>query len=93
MKKLELVETKSETPDTPPTAKPKAAFHERPVKNVKDARRLLSRLISEFRAGEIQGTDAKTMCYLLSTYVQITKDTELEERIKRLEKDKEQQKR
>ena len=75
---VQVVTTASETLDTPPLL-------EKPVKNVKDARRLLSTIIAEFRAGMIQGTDAKTMCYLLSTYVSITKDTELEERITKLE--------
>lgn len=87
MKNLKLIATESETADTPP-AKPKAAFNERPVKSAKDARRMLSRLISEFRAGEIEGTNAKTLCYLLQTYVNIQKDTEIEERILALEKAK-----
>ena len=79
MKTPKTVAAKRKTGDPPPAL-------EKEIRNVKDARRLLSRIISEFRAGKIEGTDAKTMAYLLSVYVQITKDTELEERILQLEK-------
>ena len=78
MKTPKTVATESASADSPRI--------ERPIRNCKDARRLLSRIISDFRAGKILGADAKTMAYLLSVYVQITKDTELEERISRLEK-------
>lgn len=59
----------------------------RPVKirGVKDAKRLLSRLIYELQQGIVSGRDAKDLCYLLNSYVQITKETEFEERLKALE--------
>lgn len=79
MKKPELTETNTDAPT------PRLPKRERPVKNARDARRLLSTIISEFRQGIIQGTDAKTLCYLLSTYVQIQQASELEERLVKLE--------
>jgi hypothetical protein len=55
------------------------------VKNVEDAKNLLSRLISLFCKGQISGRDAKDLCYLLSQYVAITKDVDFEERLIALE--------
>ena len=59
----------------------------RPVKvrKLKDAKRLLSRLIVQLQAGTIAGQDAKDLCYLLSTFVQIVRDADLEQRIEKLE--------
>ena len=56
------------------------------VRKLKDAKRLLSRLIVQLQAGTIAGQDAKDLCYLLSTFVQIVRDGELETRIERLER-------
>lgn len=55
------------------------------IRSIADARRALSTLISDFRAGTIAAPDARTMCYLLSTYVAVSKDTELEDRVSALE--------
>ncbi len=55
------------------------------VKNLKDAKKLLGRLLVAFQRGEIGGRDAKDLAYLLSVWVQIVKDVELEERLKNLE--------
>jgi len=59
----------------------------RPVKvrTLKDAKRLLSRIIIQLQAGTIKGQDAKDLCYLISTFIQLVRDYELEERIKKLE--------
>jgi hypothetical protein len=56
------------------------------VKNVKQAKRLLSRIITQFQRGEITDFDAKTLCYLLISLVSICKDIDFEERITLLEK-------
>jgi len=55
------------------------------VNNVKTAKRLLSRLIYQLQAGDIHGQKAKDLCYLLSVYIQIFTQSELEDRINALE--------
>jgi predicted nucleotidyltransferase len=55
------------------------------VKNLKDAKRLMSRLLVAFQRGDTDNRDAKDLAYLLSVYVQIVKDSEIEERIAMLE--------
>jgi hypothetical protein len=57
------------------------------IRNVKTAKRLLSRLIAGFVRGEIAGQDAKTLAYLLATYCQIVKESDFEERLAALEQD------
>lgn len=55
------------------------------VTNLRAAKRLLSRLIYQLQSGEIQGTTAKDLTYLLSVFVNIFKQMELEERLNLLE--------
>jgi len=55
-------------------------------KNINDAKRILSKLISGFIRGEIEDTKAKTLCYLLTVYVSVIRETELEKRISEIEK-------
>lgn len=55
------------------------------VTNLKSAKRLLSKLISKFISGGIINQDAKDLAYLVSIYVSVVKDAEIEERIKKLE--------
>lgn len=61
---------------------------ERPVKvnNVKQAKKLLSKLIYGLQTGEIEGRKAKDLTYLLSVFITIVKETEFDERLKELEK-------
>jgi hypothetical protein len=60
-------------------------FATKPIRTVKDAKRMLARLIHGFQCGQIEGTDAKTLCYLLISYSQLVKDHDFEDRIKQLE--------
>lgn len=55
------------------------------VHNSRDARRLLSRVISEVQGDEIDLAKAKGIAYLLQVYIGIERETELEERIQKLE--------
>lgn len=55
------------------------------VKDLKSARRLLSRLIIELQADSIESRKAKDLTYLVNSYVQIFKDSQLEARISELE--------
>jgi hypothetical protein len=59
----------------------------RPVKvrTLRDAKRLLSRTITQLQAGTVTGQAAKDLTYLLSVFVQLVRDYELEERIEKLE--------
>lgn len=65
---------------------------EKPVKipsritNIRQAKRILSSLISEFVKGSITNQDAKDLAYLLSTFVSIIKDAELEQKLSLMEK-------
>jgi hypothetical protein len=53
--------------------------------NIRGARRLLSRLITGFINKDVEGPDAKCLTYLLSTYVNITRDDDFEKRLQALE--------
>jgi hypothetical protein len=55
------------------------------INNLKDARRLLSRLIYQLQTGEVESKLAKDICYLLISYVNIFKAFEFEERLAELE--------
>ncbi|MBN1578788.1 MAG: hypothetical protein JW913_19660 [Chitinispirillaceae bacterium] len=60
-------------------------FAKKPIQNINDARKMLSKLIHGFQMGTIESTDAKTLCYLLISYCQLVRDTDFEDRIKALE--------
>jgi flagellin-specific chaperone FliS len=55
------------------------------VTKISHAKRLLSKLILQLQRGDITGQLAKDLTYLLSTFVNIFKTAELEDRIKKLE--------
>ena len=61
-------------------------------RNVNDAKRILSKLISEFIKGTIEDNRAKTLCYLLNSYVSITRETDFESRLSEVEKIMEKEK-
>jgi len=56
------------------------------VNNLKSAKRLLSRLIYELQAGTIESQIAKDLTYLLTSYVNVFKQHEFEQRLEELEK-------
>jgi hypothetical protein len=62
--------------------------------NIRAARRILSKLIAGFINQEVEDNKAKVLTYLLSTYVNIARDTDIESRLVQLESiiDKEQKK-
>jgi len=62
-----------------------ALFGVTPPRTVNAARRLLSKLIAALYRGEIDDIRARTLTYMLISYVSICKDSSLEERIARLE--------
>ena len=51
----------------------KPPLNEKPVivKDVRTAKKLLSRLISEYQQGKVNETYCKTLCYLLNTFISI----------------------
>ncbi len=53
---------------------------------LRDAQRLLSRLITEFQTGSVDSQWAKSLCYLVISYVQVARDVEMEARIEDLER-------
>ena len=55
------------------------------IRKIKDAKRLLSKLIYELQTGKIQSQQAKDLTYLLISFVNITTATEFESRLKSLE--------
>ncbi len=57
----------------------------RRILTIEKARRLFSHLIQDYRDGVIEERKARTLAYLLSTYISICRDTELERRIEALE--------
>lgn len=62
---------------------------DKPIKinKVKDAKRLLSKLIYQFQIGAVDNQDAKDLTYLLVNYVNICVQTDFEQRLEKLEKD------
>ena len=60
---------------------------EKPVKivSISSAKRLLSKLIYKLQTGEVTGKNAKDMCYLLISYVNMVKDFELAKKIEVIE--------
>ncbi len=69
-------------PSTPILPLPKKPIE---VRNLRTAKRLLSRIITAFQRNEIEDSRAKTLAYLLVSYVSLTRDYEFEERISKLE--------
>jgi len=57
------------------------------VRDARSAKRLLGRLIVAMQKREILRSEAKDLCYLLSVFVQIHRESDLEERIVKLERD------
>ncbi|NLT52753.1 MAG: hypothetical protein GXX85_17755 [Ignavibacteria bacterium] len=59
-----------------------------PIKltSVKHAKRLLSRMVYQMQTGEISGQFAKDLAYLLTVYIQLFNQAEMQERIEKLEK-------
>ena len=55
------------------------------VSKLKDAKRLLSRLIYEFQLGTLGGRDAKDLTYLISQFIAACKEIEFDDRIKLIE--------
>lgn len=55
------------------------------VTNPKQAKRLMSKLISEFIKGNVLDSEAKTLAYLVTVYIGIIKEVETEERIRKIE--------
>lgn len=56
------------------------------VTNLKQAKRLLSRLIYDLQAGMIENQTAKDLTYLLVSYVNVFKQYEIEQRLDLIEK-------
>lgn len=55
------------------------------VRTSADAKRLLTKLISAFQRGQIVGRDAKDLCYLVVSFIQVCQQKEMEDRLSRLE--------
>jgi hypothetical protein len=55
------------------------------IRNAKDAKKLLARIIGAFCRGDVLGQDAKDLCYMLSTFAQLHAVAELEARLETLE--------
>lgn len=57
----------------------------KPIRTVKDAKRMLSKLIHAFQLGTVLDDRARTLCYLIVSYVTIIRDAEHEGRIRAIE--------
>jgi len=55
------------------------------VNNIKQAKKLLSKIIRGYQQGTVDDARAKTTAYLLQVFVQLVKDTEIEERLGSIE--------
>lgn len=79
-KNLQILNMKKDSPTIPPLIS-------KPVKitKVRDAKRLLSKMIYEFQLGKIENQSAKDLTYMLMTYVNICTQVDFEERLSKLE--------
>ena len=85
-KKLEKSgSTPEQKPNTPPPVLP---VLDKPVRvsSIRSAKRLLSKLIYALQLRQIDDKTSKTITYLLSVFITIVKEHELEQRIADLEK-------
>ena len=82
---LKVINSKQDTENQVSKREPFKGKSPLRVSKPKDAKRLLSRLIYQFQTGEITSRDAKDLAYLVSVFISIVKDIELEERIQKLE--------
>jgi hypothetical protein len=55
------------------------------VNSLASAKRLLSRLILQLQKKEVTGPEAKDLCYLLTSYVNIHKTNDLETKLLEIE--------
>jgi len=55
------------------------------VTNLKNAKRFMSKLISNFVSGRIINQDAKDLSYLVTVFIMACREADIEERIKKLE--------
>ena len=56
------------------------------IRSVKDARRLLARILKQLQLEEISENRAKTISYVANSYAKLYEVSELEERVSELEK-------
>ncbi len=68
--------------DTPPSAKKVPVAR---LKTIADARRYLARLVNETRAGKVDPQLAGKLGYLVNILIGCIKDTDIEERLAKLE--------
>jgi hypothetical protein len=54
-------------------------------RNIEEAKKILSRLISSFVRGKVTDHQSKTLCYLLTSFVMMVKDNDFESRLQLLE--------
>jgi hypothetical protein len=83
-KASQSLKNKSVTETTPPISLPIIPGTIK-LNNIKGAKRILSRLISGFIKNEVSDSKAKTLCYLVTSYVTIVKDNDFENRLQLLE--------
>lgn len=80
---LKVVEVK-ELPQTPPRLK--LFMREIKYLKVKDIKRAYSKLIQDYCHGVVSNEDARTITYMFSSYLQMIRDVEFEDRLQFLER-------
>ncbi len=61
-------------------------FAKKPIRTVKDAKKMLGKIIHAFQLGKVKTEEVKTLAYLLTSWVNIVRDVEYEERLKAVER-------
>ena len=84
----EAVTVYADTGNPSPSFRPVLGGKVPRIRNAKDAKKLLGRLISAFTKGETNSEDARTLAYLVQVYVQACVPAEIEERLDQYEKAK-----
>lgn len=77
---LQLIKTKEVSGDPSPVISGTLK-----VRNLKQAKRAMSKLIESFVRGEVCSSDAKTLAYLVSTFIEVAQAADIEQRLSELE--------
>lgn len=60
-------------------------FAKKPIRSVRDAKKMLSRIIHVFQSGTVSSEHVKTLCYLLTSWVSIVNSADFENRLSEIE--------
>jgi|GEM_PF-2541676 len=82
---LKVIQTKNGLMDNEDTPQEPGSLKCRSVRKLKDAKRFLSQVIAAYQRGELTTEKAKTLTYLCTSFVNVCREVEVEDKVNRLE--------